>query len=86
MQDEFEDMSHRLANSDLDIDENIQIQLYGLYKQATQGDCYADQPWTSQKEAYAKWSVWFSNRGMLKEDAMKIYIEMVKRLLSLSTE
>jgi diazepam-binding inhibitor (GABA receptor modulating acyl-CoA-binding protein) len=75
MEDEFREIAHRLATSDLVLKEDQLLQLYGLYKQASLGDCSMPQPWTSQKEEYAKWSAWFSNRGMLREDAMKKYIE-----------
>jgi acyl-CoA-binding protein len=57
------------------------LKLYSLFKQATIGDVTGYQPWAVQVEARAKWYAWNSIKGMSKEDAMKEYIEQVKRHL-----
>ena len=49
------------------------LKMYGLYKQATEGDCSTAQPWAVQVEARAKWDAWNANRGMSKKEAMASY-------------
>ena len=42
------------------------LSLYGLYKQATEGDNTAKEPWAVQLEAKAKWTAWTSQAGKSK--------------------
>jgi len=56
------------------------LKLYGLFKQAKEGDNTTGQPWAWQMEAAAKWQSWTSFKGTSKEDAMKKYIETVDEL------
>mmetsp|Transcript_71659 Transcript_71659/g.133979 ORF Transcript_71659/g.133979 Transcript_71659/m.133979 type:complete len:94 (+) Transcript_71659:84-365(+) len=55
------------------------LKLYGLYKQAKEGDNTAAQPWAIQLEAKAKWDAWTQHKGKSSEDAMKEYIDEVNR-------
>jgi len=56
------------------------LALYGLYKQAIEGDNTTAQPWSINFEAAAKWNAWTKNKGMSKEDAQKHYVELVAQL------
>uniref|UniRef100_G1SH21 Diazepam-binding inhibitor-like 5 n=2 Tax=Oryctolagus cuniculus TaxID=9986 RepID=G1SH21_RABIT len=56
------------------------LQLYSLYKQATQGDCNIPEPPTSEVKATAKWEAWNKNKGMSKMDAMRNYVAKVEEL------
>jgi diazepam-binding inhibitor (GABA receptor modulating acyl-CoA-binding protein) len=56
--------------------------LYGLYKQATAGDCDIAQPWAIQVEARAKWEAWNRNKKMERINAMRNYIDKVEELMS----
>ena len=57
------------------------LQLYSLYKQATEGDVNTDPPAnTFDFVAKAKYSAWASLKGKSGEDAMSGYIELVKKL------
>lgn len=53
---------------------DIKLKFYALYKQATEGDNTAAQPWAVQLEARAKWDAWTAVKGKSKEDAEKEYI------------
>jgi acyl-CoA-binding protein len=53
------------------------LKLYGLYKQASLGDCNIPKPSAFKIEARAKFEAWDANRGMKKEDAMKEYIRLL---------
>ena len=48
--------------------------LYGLYKQATIGDCNKEKPGMFDMVGKAKWDSWNNLKGMTKEKAMKNYI------------
>ncbi|CAJ1398529.1 unnamed protein product [Effrenium voratum] len=54
------------------------LKLYGLFKQAKEGDNTASAPWSVQWETKAKWDAWEGVKGKSKDDAMKEYIAEVK--------
>lgn len=59
--------------------ENL-LKLYGLFKQATEGDVQGDRPGGFDFKAIAKYDSWSSLRGMSKEEAMQTYIDLVDSL------
>ena len=59
--------------------ENL-LKLYGLYKQATEGDNTGDKPGGFDFKALAKHEAWSSLKGKSKEDAMQEYVDLVNRL------
>ena len=38
--------------------QEVKLQFYSYYKQATEGDVTGTQPWAVQLEARAKWDAW----------------------------
>lgn len=58
------------------LDQATQIQLYGLYKQATQGDVTISAP--SDPVSLIKYNSWLSHLGKPSEQAESEYIELVK--------
>lgn len=56
------------------------LKLYGLYKQATVGDCNTDRPGMLDFKGKAKWDAWNALKGKSKEDAENEYIAFVKKL------
>jgi diazepam-binding inhibitor (GABA receptor modulator, acyl-CoA-binding protein) len=57
------------------------LQLYSLYKQASEGDVNAEPPANPfDFVAKAKYEAWESLKGTSKEKAMHDYIELVKKL------
>jgi len=80
MQVEFEkavaqskELTKRPSNEEL-------LQLYALYKQATDGDVTGDRPGGFDFKAIAKFDAWAEIKGKSKEDAMKDYIALMARL------
>jgi len=69
--------SLRLADS---ASKKAQLQLYGLYRQATAGDVIGDRPGLLQFADRAKYDAWARNRGMLKPAAMAGFIAQVETL------
>jgi diazepam-binding inhibitor (GABA receptor modulating acyl-CoA-binding protein) len=57
------------------------LELYGLYKQATVGDCNQPKPGMLALKEKAKHEFWTKKAGMKKEKAMEEYIALVKQLI-----
>ncbi|CAA0813035.1 Acyl-CoA-binding domain-containing protein 2 [Striga hermonthica] len=62
------------------VSNDIQLQLYGLYKIATEGPCSAPQPSALKMTARAKWQAWQKLGTMPPEEAMEQYIDIVTEL------
>ncbi|KAK6926038.1 Acyl-CoA-binding protein, ACBP [Dillenia turbinata] len=62
------------------VSNDIQLQLYGLYKIATEGPCSAPQPSALKISARAKWLAWQKLGAMPPEEAMQGYIDIVTEL------
>jgi diazepam-binding inhibitor (GABA receptor modulator, acyl-CoA-binding protein) len=56
------------------------LQLYGLYKQGTEGDVSGDRPGGFDFKAIAKYDAWAELKGKAKDQAMKEYISLVAKL------
>lgn len=54
--------------------DNIYLEFYSLYKQATAGDCNIEKP-STDADAQNKWEAWNSRKGMSKDAAKAAYIE-----------
>jgi len=59
---------------------NDLLSLYGLYKQANQGDVSGDRPEGFDFKAIAKYDAWAELKGKTNEEAMREYIELVEKL------
>lgn len=60
-------------------DEN-KLKLYGLYKQATNGNNTKAKPYFWNAIELAKWNSWNSFKDMSKESAENKYVELVLEL------
>ncbi|CAN4085681.1 unnamed protein product [Withania somnifera] len=67
------DRSHKVSN-------DVQLQLYGFYKIATEGPCTAPQPSALKMTARAKWQAWHKLGAMPPEEAMEKYLDIVTEL------
>lgn len=56
------------------------LQLYGLFKQATDGDVTGDRPGGFDFKGIAKYDAWAELKGKPKDEAKKEYISLVERL------
>ena len=61
-------------------DNEILLQLYSLYKQATEGDINIDPPGMFEFVAKAKYDAWTKLKGTSSDDAMQQYIALVDSL------
>lgn len=72
--EDSKNLSERPSNDTL-------LQLYSLYKQATEGDVNVDPPSNPfDFVSRAKFEAWTSLQGKTKEAAMKEYIDLVGKL------
>ncbi|XP_057462409.1 acyl-CoA-binding domain-containing protein 1-like isoform X2 [Actinidia eriantha] len=62
------------------VSNDVQLQLYGLYKIATEGPCSAPQPSVLKIAARAKWQAWQKLGAIPPEEAMLKYISIVTEL------
>ena len=56
------------------------LQLYALYKQATEGDASGERPGGFDFKAIAKFDSWAELKGKSKEQAMQDYVALVDKL------
>jgi len=56
------------------------LELYGLFKQATEGDCEGARPGMFNLKARAKFDAWADREGMSSDDAMEAYVKLVGEL------
>ena len=59
--------------------ENL-LELYGLYKQATEGDVQGERPGGFDLRGAAKYDAWKKRQGMTTDEAMQAYVDLVARL------
>jgi diazepam-binding inhibitor (GABA receptor modulator, acyl-CoA-binding protein) len=81
MEKEFNDYAEKLKSSDLKLDNENLLILYGYYKQTTVGDCDISKPSFFDVKGTSKYDAWKENEGMEKKTAMQRYIRKAKTLL-----
>ena len=67
------ELTKRPSNEDL-------LDLYSLFKQATDGDITGERPGGFDFKGAAKYDAWLAIKGMPIDDAMNNYIELVNKL------
>ena len=77
---EFDTAVSKVKNGTKVVTNDNKLELYSLYKQATEGNCYLDEPWAFQITAHAKWKAWRGLVGMKKPEAQLLYIQKVEKL------
>ncbi len=80
IEEEFKDAAEKIIKSNLKLDDDTKLSLYGYYKQATEGDCNIPEPNFWDLKGKAKYQAWVNHKGMEKENAMKKYTKKVKKL------
>ena len=80
LQDDFQqavnrskELTKRPTNEEL-------LDLYGLFKQATEGDVSGERPGGFDFKAIAKFDAWKDKKGLSKDEAMQNYIALVGKL------
>jgi diazepam-binding inhibitor (GABA receptor modulator, acyl-CoA-binding protein) len=56
------------------------LDLYALFKQATDGDVNSERPGGFDFKAIAKFDAWSGKKGISKEQAMTDYVALMKKM------
>ncbi|TFY99658.1 acyl-CoA-binding protein [Ramlibacter rhizophilus] len=56
------------------------LKMYGLYKQATEGDVREAKPGFGDMVGRAKWDAWNANKGLSQDEARQRYITLIDSL------
>lgn len=67
------ELTRRPSNEEL-------LDLYALFKQATEGDVSGERPGGFDFKAIAKFDAWASKKGITKDQAMQDYVNLVSKL------
>ncbi|CAO3633181.1 unnamed protein product [Cunninghamella echinulata] len=57
------------------------LKFYGLYKQATQGECNIPKPSSRKVVEYAKWKAWYRVKNLRSIEAKSLYVNALIELL-----
>jgi diazepam-binding inhibitor (GABA receptor modulating acyl-CoA-binding protein) len=83
MFDRMTDLAQRFADAQARIKpitglgNDVMLDLYALYKQATAGDAAGGRPGMLDLRGRAKYDAWARHKGMTKDAAMERYIALV---------
>ena len=80
LQQLFEEAVATSKTLDTKPDNDILLQLYSLYKQATEGDVTGERPGGFDFKAIAKYDAWLEMKGKSKDQAMEEYVSLVEKL------
>jgi diazepam-binding inhibitor (GABA receptor modulating acyl-CoA-binding protein) len=72
-QERVKTLKRRPSNDEL-------LALYGLYKQATEGDVTGSRPGMLDPKGRAKFDAWTAKKGLAAADARKAYVALVAEL------
>jgi len=72
-QERLKGLSRRPSNDQL-------LAVYGLYKQATEGDVRGSRPGMLDPKGRAKFDAWTSRKGMAQGEARARYVALVEEL------
>ena len=56
------------------------LQIYALYKQASEGDVEGKRPGFADMVGRAKYDAWAGQKGKAKGDAMQEYVDLIESL------
>ena len=71
--EESKQLPERPSNDDM-------LKLYSLFKQGSLGDVTGESPGMMDFIGHAKYTAWEERKGMLSEEAMQQYVELVNQL------
>lgn len=80
MSDAFQAAVERVAQLTDDPGNDVKLKLYGLFKQATQGDVQGKRPGFTNPVGRAKYDAWAQLAGTSQEDAKAQYVGIVDGL------
>ncbi|HSF99168.1 MAG TPA: acyl-CoA-binding protein [Ornithinibacter sp.] len=79
-EDEFHAAVERVNTLMVDPGNSVKLQLYALYKQATEGDVTGKRPGFTNPVGRAKYDAWAEREGLSAEDARDEYVAIASSL------
>jgi diazepam-binding inhibitor (GABA receptor modulator, acyl-CoA-binding protein) len=79
--DDFRSAQERVKTLGTRPSNDTLLELYSLFKQATEGDVQGKRPGMLDLKGRAKYDAWAGRKGLGKEAAMQQYVALVERLL-----
>ncbi|MCY1080500.1 acyl-CoA-binding protein [Archangium lansingense] len=79
--DDFRSAQERVKTLKTRPSNNTLLELYSLFKQATEGDVQGKRPGMLDLTGRAKYDAWAGRKGLDREAAMQQYVALVERLL-----
>ena len=78
----FEETVNYVQNSEGNFEHSneLKLKLYGLYKQAAQGDVTGKKPGMMDFVGRAKYTAWEDLKGLTSDQAMQQYIDEIEAL------
>ncbi len=80
MSAQFDAAVQRVSELSEDPGNDVKLQIYGLYKQATEGDVAGKRPGFTNPVGRAKYDAWAKNEGLSTANAEAQYIALVDSL------
>lgn len=78
--DDFEAAQARVQSLPSAPSQDKLLALYGLFKQAKQGDVQGKRPGMLDIKGRAKYDAWAARKGTSRDEAMKAYVALVDSL------
>jgi len=78
--EEFEAAAKKVNSLAQTPSNDVLLELYGLYKQATSGDVSGKRPGMLDMKGRAKFDAWTNRKGMSAEAARTAYVALVARI------
>jgi diazepam-binding inhibitor (GABA receptor modulator, acyl-CoA-binding protein) len=79
--DDFRSAQERVKTLTTRPSNEVLLELYSLFKQATEGDVQGKRPGLLDPKGRAKYDAWATRKGLGREAAMQQYVALVERLL-----
>jgi diazepam-binding inhibitor (GABA receptor modulating acyl-CoA-binding protein) len=79
--DDFRSAQERVKTLTTRPSNDTLLELYSLYKQATDGDVQGKRPGMLDLKGRAKYDAWAGRKGLAKDAAMQQYVALVDRLV-----
>lgn len=80
LKEDFELASRDVQKLSTRPDNDTLLQLYGCFKQATEGDATGSRPGMLDIKGRKKYDAWAALKGKTKDAAMAQYVALVKKL------
>jgi diazepam-binding inhibitor (GABA receptor modulator, acyl-CoA-binding protein) len=81
LEDDFRSAQERVKTLTTRPSNDTLLELYSLFKQATDGDVQGKRPGMLDIKGRAKYDAWAGRKGVSREAAMQQYVALVERLL-----